>query len=1195
MSMQAEKGSAVFNRHAPPEDGQLSPAGTKALATGLAIHVQMTASEMPGGSHGPEAQAVPALFHNYLRATYPFDASSTLMTGDDSTLLTATIKPGDLILVHSVHANGWADGTVLTTGERGWLPTNYCEAYDHSYLRNLLNAMTQFWDLLGANESANLSTFVRQDYIRGLIAGVRYLLERADCLHRDAALVQRYTGIRRMRKGLLADLSSLVQIAKALQETISEPFAGEVVHYLLEDLMSKAFKVVTRAVGFMDMWSKETNEPKTLLNDTQASRERITPSYDVARMTIDIGASAGCTDKHPVDSAKYLPDEGRESKTEPAVVATRTADPSSCKKQRPLSSVLHSKRGSVAHRLSLVEADRAPPSILASDQLAKVHDRCISYIGAFIGHHLHSRPSSELIDTTERLVKACRNMLSIVSEVSARDVKRSSSVQQIQTDFQSKLEEIIKATQDVFRFSDTEEDDVVMLPQQSTHLVGVGTGLIRIAGECVVRTRALIEQIGDFELAEPPAPVVRRQRDSGEDTAQQGSSPNRVVQSESHSLQSTKQEKRLSKKSLPPPPPLESAALITTNSFDFGLQPLPTESGMTSPTGPFPSASSNLEKQRNSVARASQSSISGAALKAAPSSRLQSTSPARKDSVGISIAGSTDTFRSSARDSGISHVSEASTRATTPEHAKDSKNSDPALLNSFTSMSSMHSQVTEETNEAETQLLQKTYANELILNRDGQVTGGSLPALIEQLTMHDCAPDSHFVTAFFVTFRMFTTPRELARGLIDRFDYIGDSKAVGTPVRLRIYNVFKGWLETYWNPEADRDALGEVRYFALHKLKPHLPSAGDRLVELTRKVAAGYHSGTLNGPLVSGVGKTSLAIGSQNGANKVAPEPIVTKSQLNILRSAVAGGPQCSIIDFEPIELARQLTLMTAKIFCDIQAEELLSLAWSKRGTTKARNVRAMCSINTDLAHLVGDTILAPEDAKKRALVIKHWTKIATGCLEMSNYDSVMGIMCTINSSVVSRLKRTWELVSKKTKGRLEQLNAVIDFSHNHKSLRRKLETPVAPCIPFLGIYLTDLTFLDAGNPNMRELPGAASENGEAVSVINFDKHKRMAEVVSHLQKFQVPYKLRSVPEMQAWIDMHLQRMRAGNEEMVTQFHRRSLLVEPRQHHDETKPATTLKSVASKISNHSDSGPPVDERGTKTGPAGGKSVPGDAL
>ena len=103
---------------------------------------------------------------------HSFAPSAESMPDDDASQSAVALRPGDLILVHCVHANGWADGTVLNTSERGWLPTNYCEAYDHPYLRNLLNAMTQFWDLLGASEDASLSTFVRQDYIRGLIAGV---------------------------------------------------------------------------------------------------------------------------------------------------------------------------------------------------------------------------------------------------------------------------------------------------------------------------------------------------------------------------------------------------------------------------------------------------------------------------------------------------------------------------------------------------------------------------------------------------------------------------------------------------------------------------------------------------------------------------------------------------------------------------------------------------------------------------------------------------------------------------------------------------------------------------------------------------------------------------------------------------------------------------------------------------------------
>jgi hypothetical protein len=496
------------------------------------------------------------------------------------------------------------------------------------------------------------------------------------------------------------------------------------------------------------------------------------------------------------------------------------------------------------------------------------------------------------------------------------------------------------------------------------------------------------------------------------------------------------------------------------------------------------------------------------------------------------------------RDSAITTVSEVSTRATTPEQGKESSSPNPGLINSFGSLTSLRSAAgTDASSDVETLLLQKTYANELTLNKEGQVSGGSLPALVEQLTTHDTAPDAQFVSAFFITFRSFTTSRELAQALIHRFEYVSDSRAIGTPVRLRIYNVFKGWLETYWKSDADRDALGDIRYFALHKLKPHLPQAGERLVELIRKVSAAYSSGTSTGPLVSGVGKVSTSIGVQYASESNIPEPILTRSQLNALKN---GNATCQITDFDPLEIARQLTILASRAFCEIQPEELISLDWNTKGTREAPHVRQMCILNTDLAHVVGDTILAPDDAKKRAVVIKHWSKVAKSCLDLSNYDSLMAIMCSLNSSVVQRLKRTWEIVSKKTKARLDELNQVVDFSRNHASLRSRLEKPVSPCLPFLGIYLTDLTFVDAGNPKTREIPGATSESGEPMTVINFDKHMRMAKIIGHLQKFQVPYNLKEVPEMQTWMQSHLERMRDGKEAMVGHLHRRSLVIEPK-------------------------------------------------
>jgi hypothetical protein len=120
-----------------------------------------------------EQQEAPrAVFHNYLRAFYPFHPAGNV----SPSTVTLPLEQGDIILVHSVHTNGWADGTLLDSGNRGWLPTNYCEAYDQLPMRPLLKALTDFWDIIRGGCGSSLKDFGNQDLMRGPIAGVRFLL-----------------------------------------------------------------------------------------------------------------------------------------------------------------------------------------------------------------------------------------------------------------------------------------------------------------------------------------------------------------------------------------------------------------------------------------------------------------------------------------------------------------------------------------------------------------------------------------------------------------------------------------------------------------------------------------------------------------------------------------------------------------------------------------------------------------------------------------------------------------------------------------------------------------------------------------------------------------------------------------------------------------------------------------------------------
>jgi hypothetical protein len=123
-------------------------------------------------------------------------------------------------------------------------------------MRPLLKSLTDFWDTIRTGNSS-LDIFGNQDYIRGFIAGVRVLLENSDCLTRDSALVKKHDRIRKSRKLLLSELSVLVKIAKRLSDYALGDLPGESVADIFDEMLLKAFKVVTRGVKFLDTLNEE--------------------------------------------------------------------------------------------------------------------------------------------------------------------------------------------------------------------------------------------------------------------------------------------------------------------------------------------------------------------------------------------------------------------------------------------------------------------------------------------------------------------------------------------------------------------------------------------------------------------------------------------------------------------------------------------------------------------------------------------------------------------------------------------------------------------------------------------------------------------------------------------------------------------------------------------------------------------------
>jgi hypothetical protein len=496
----------------------------------------------------------------------------------------------------------------------------------------------------------------------------------------------------------------------------------------------------------------------------------------------------------------------------------------------------------------------------------------------------------------------------------------------------------------------------------------------------------------------------------------------------------------------------------------------------------------------------------------------------------------------------------------------------------------------------------------VITNNEGHIMGGTLKALIERLTMHDKATDITFSNAFLLNFHLFTTPEDFFQLLKERFSIQppGDmplsetelelwTSRIQVPIRLRVYNVIKTWLEGFFSVEHDQNMRDALMEFAADDMAKVMPGPAKRMVELINRRFSFSSEGQLQqqqvlrsrrGTIIEqqqaqqrlpprpSLQKTK-SYGSLNFSQKASsitgsslfnltmfddnndssltappPPPIISKhlrQQLKKFSTDHDAWQQLNLLDIDPVELSRQMTLIENTLFCDIAPQEMLGQEFKKKvGVSSAIHVKAMIQLSTRVTGWIAESVLAEKEVKRRAAVIKYWIKVGDSCLQLQNYNTLMAIRSALDSTGVSRLRRTWDQLSSKHKNTLETMRSATDTSRNFAKYRQRLKGAIAPCLPFLGVYLTDMTFIDDGNSNVRTT-SAGKE------LINFDKHIKATKVISEIQRFQLPYRLVPVEELQYFLHKNLDATDANDQELYT----RSLRLEPREEDAETRSATS--------------------------------------
>ncbi|KJE97339.1 hypothetical protein CAOG_007217 [Capsaspora owczarzaki ATCC 30864] len=193
--------------------------------------------------------------------------------------------------------------------------------------------------------------------------------------------------------------------------------------------------------------------------------------------------------------------------------------------------------------------------------------------------------------------------------------------------------------------------------------------------------------------------------------------------------------------------------------------------------------------------------------------------------------------------------------------------------------------------------------------------------------------------------------------------------------------------------------------------------------------------------------------------------------------------------------IAEQLTLMDFENFSAIGTDELLNKNWSSK-PQQAPNITRMIDWFNTVSNWVVESILLTDSHDQRLLIMEDFVQIAAHLKSLNNYNGLLTIMSGLVNAAIIRLKRTWERVAKPIMTVFEDLKRFIDSSGNSKTMREALSAVSPPCVPYLGIYLSDLTFLDDGNPTF-----VKNEAGD--KLINVAKFSHISKILLNVQHFQ--------------------------------------------------------------------------------------------
>lgn len=193
---------------------------------------------------------------------------------------------------------------------------------------------------------------------------------------------------------------------------------------------------------------------------------------------------------------------------------------------------------------------------------------------------------------------------------------------------------------------------------------------------------------------------------------------------------------------------------------------------------------------------------------------------------------------------------------------------------------------------------------------------------------------------------------------------------------------------------------------------------------------------------------------------------------------------------YKPKEIAQQMTLLEWKMFRRIDRDEFYNKGWSRDTREKtSSNITAMIRRSNEVSMWVASLLLVQKDIKLRSRTMEKLIAVAKYCKRLNNFNTIMAIVGGLEMWTVSRLPHK---MSSKYISVYKQLKKLANPMHNWQNYRTILKSAKGATLPYLGVFLRDITFIEDGN-----------EDFVKTGIINFDKVMLMGEQLKQIESYQ--------------------------------------------------------------------------------------------